>query len=272
MHADVWTLAHKREVGGASASRVLPVRHLLIILFLAMAISASCDYMNAVNDLVHAYAEYRMLLFLFLVILLMGSLRGIQRILVPVAGAFGALYAAPLHYRANAADLSDPEHAYKNLILFILAAAIAAGTMGCHCPGVYPCTSTLRTEGRTVFPGTSAYHNGKPFMVLMFVFRNGRSWVTILILLFLLFLLRYALWEEKAGTEDLTYGIALQFVFTVVFSLLHRYYFAYLYSRFSPDLPHGHGDELLPACRVFTLYSVSCRQTPCAVSEEEISR
>ena len=86
----MYGLWHKREES-ISASRVLPVRHLLIILFLAMAISASCDYMNAVNDLIHAYAEYRMLLFLFLVILLMGSLRGIQKILVHVAGAFSAL-------------------------------------------------------------------------------------------------------------------------------------------------------------------------------------
>jgi hypothetical protein len=51
-----------------------------------MALAASCDYMNAVNDLIHAYAEYRMLLFLFLVILLMGRLSGIARILVPGVG------------------------------------------------------------------------------------------------------------------------------------------------------------------------------------------
>ena len=228
----MYGLWHKREEN-ISASRILPVRHLLIILFLAMAISATCDYMNAVNDLIHAYAEYRMLLFLFLVILLMGGLRGIQRILVPVAGAFGALYGA-LHYRANAADLSDPEHAYKNLILFILAAAIAAGTMAVT---ALVCTLVQHVADR----GQNRISWNRPliimagtFMVLMFVFRNGRSWVTILILLFLLFLLRYALWEEKERwTEDLTYGIALQFVFTVVFSLLHRYYFAYLYSRFS---------------------------------------
>lgn len=228
----IYGLWHRRE-RKTNASQGISIRHLLIILFIAMAIQASCDYMNAVNDLIHAYAEYRMLLFLFLVILLMGSLSGIQRILVPVAGTCGALYGF-LHYRANAADLSDPEHAYKNLILFILAAAICVGTMAVIalvCTLVQHLVSRNRAHTPWNRPLGILW---TVFAVLLLVFRNGRDWITILVLVFTLFLLRYLLWGEKVmWAWDLKAGIALQFALTVVFSLLHRYYFAWVYSRFS---------------------------------------
>lgn len=228
---------HKRS--DQERGKNISLSHLLIILFLAMALAASCDYMNAVNDLIHACAEYRMLLFLFLVILLMGRLSGIARILVPVSGGCGAVYAI-WYGLSHAANSTDPEQGFKNLILFVLGSAVTAGVMAA--------TATVTALFRTLVgaqkhpddPKTRVPWN-RPlvvifavFAVLLLFFRNGRTWMGILVLVSALLVLRFLLWEEKnRWADDLKAAIALQFALTAAFSLVHRYYFAWVYSRFS---------------------------------------
>lgn len=69
--------------------------------------------------------------------------------------------------------------------------------------------------------------------VLMLLFRHGKTWVLLFVLVYCLVFVRFLFWRERRyWLEDLCRGIALHFAFAVADSLLHRYYFAFLYSRF----------------------------------------
>lgn len=228
----LYGLWHKRT--DPKEPRPVPWRHLFISVCIALNLAASVDYMNALNDLLHDNAEYRIALFSFLMILLMGELTKGQRILTGSVSAVTAL-AAIRYAMTHTAALDDPERAEKNWILFFLCAAYVAGAAA-----IAAAVSTLvlscKKSGRAGTRGKNLplWISFAVFAVLLLVFRNGRRWIWVLVLVSSLFLVRFALWKERSRwLSDLTLGVVFQFTGLVIFTLLRRYYFAYAYSRFS---------------------------------------
>lgn len=71
------------------------------------------------------------------------------------------------------------------------------------------------------------------WMILMLVYRNGRDWIILMTVMFLVFY--YCIWRWKDKNKLLQIfcnGIILNFVYMVAFSLMHRPYHRFRYNRF----------------------------------------
>lgn len=71
------------------------------------------------------------------------------------------------------------------------------------------------------------------WMILMLVYRNGRDWIVLMTVMFLVFY--YCIWRWKDKNKLLQIfcnGIILNFVYMVAFSLMHRPYHRFRYNRF----------------------------------------
>ncbi len=69
--------------------------------------------------------------------------------------------------------------------------------------------------------------------ILMVIFRHGWLWPLVMVVMFLVFFLRFGVWERKAMyTNILANGILLSFVFVLVESLLHRPYHYFMFVRY----------------------------------------
>lgn len=100
--------------------------------------------------------------------------------------------------------------------------------------------------------------------VWMLIFRNGRQWVVLLAAVSVLLLVRYIFWRERSlWLQDLCRGIVLHFLFAVCDSLLHRYYFAFVYTRFGMQFHTVTVTGyylLIVGAAALTLFSVRFRQ------------
>lgn len=71
------------------------------------------------------------------------------------------------------------------------------------------------------------------WMILMLVFRNGREWIVLMAVMFVLFYYCIWRWENKEKLLQIfCNGIILNFVYMVVFSLMHRPYLRFRHNRF----------------------------------------
>ncbi len=71
-------------------------------------------------------------------------------------------------------------------------------------------------------------------LVWMLIFRGPRQWVLVMAPVIALLYARYLFFtDRKLWLRDVSCGIALNFVCSVLYSMLHRYYIAYEYNRFS---------------------------------------
>lgn len=70
-------------------------------------------------------------------------------------------------------------------------------------------------------------------LALMIVFRNGRTWGITMTLLFVLFYIRMWAWDgSKNILRILADGLTLNFIYMVIYSLMHRPYHRYYYYRY----------------------------------------
>ena len=75
------------------------------------------------------------------------------------------------------------------------------------------------------------------FLVLAMIFsRPYTSWIFLLAALMAAYIIRYALFHERgAWLRDLCRGIVLQFLFMAGYSVLHRYFLSYKFTRYAMD-------------------------------------
>lgn len=70
-------------------------------------------------------------------------------------------------------------------------------------------------------------------MSLMIIFRNGRTWGIVMTILFVLFYTRMWTWDgSKNILRILADGLTLNFIYMVIYSLLHRPYHRFIFYRY----------------------------------------
>ena len=208
--------------------------HYGIIVCIALLMSQSADYMNATNDYLHDTAMAWIAVLICLITLLMGDIasncNGKTAAVTVISVVLASVYS--VHSWIPAAQ--DPEAAWKNSVTVSRAAACAAAAVA-----VTSLVCMLADRIRRRQKPLTGVRKGLLAVVLLFtvwilIFRNTRLWTPLLAGIWLLFYLRYRFWTgRKRLLQDLCEGILLDFACKVAYTMLHRYYLAYMYSRFS---------------------------------------
>ncbi len=208
--------------------------HYGIIVCIALIMSKSADYMNATNDYIHDTAMAWIVVLICLITLLMGDIASNCNAKTAAVTVVSVLLAViySVHSRIPAAE--DAEAAWKNSVTTSRAAACAAAAVA-----VTSLICMLADRIRRKQKPLTGVRKGLLAVVVVFtvwilIFRNTRLWTPLLAGIWLLFYLRYRFWTGKDRfLQDLCEGILLDFAFKVAYTMLHRYYLAYMYSRFS---------------------------------------
>ncbi len=204
-----------------------------IVLCIALLMDRSAAYMNATNDHIHNAAEGWIVVLLAVITLLMAELPSLLNA-ATMSTFMASLIGGIAYYAGHAVTGEDPEAALKNAAVLAVSAAIV-----CGCTAA---VSILWTAADAVRNGTRAQNRLRrgltavlaALAVWMLVFRNTRGWIPLFVAVWGLFYLRYRFWKGRARfLEDLCRGVLLDFAVKVGYSMLHRYYLAYIYSRFS---------------------------------------
>ena len=234
----LYGLWHKRPVftemeremsfGGAVSS----VRHLLNIVCIALLFKYSADYMNALSDITHDNAQNAIIILLCLVMLIMGDLSWTLNGWTVLTAA-GASAAAVLWYHAHKEGPQvryylEHNSVYRSSAAAMVFAAVTAVSLIVMLTRRTGCRKKLpKAQLLTALPLTA-------LLAWMLIFRGPRQWVLVMVLILVMFYARYLFFtDRKLWLRDVSCGIALHFVCSVLYSMLHRYYIAYEYNRFS---------------------------------------
>lgn len=187
----------------------------------------SCyEYMNGLYDIHHSYAACRMLTWFALAIIctfkkneLFTVYHLIYAIAAPIGGYF---YAKPYE------GVAEQDELYKLQAYVLVVGGFALLSM---------IIALIKMMGKKKLPSTKLYlpYTGCLALLLglMIMFRNTRTWVVLLAVLFILFYLRMWMWEKKDRLLPI-FGNALilHFVYTVGYCLLHRPYLRFKFHRY----------------------------------------
>ncbi len=209
------------------------LRHVGIILCIALLLDRSAVYMNATNDYIHDAATNWIIVLLAIILLLMGEMSSVLNGATMLA-ALVSVVTALVYYVGHAVPASETEAAWKNSVTISMSAAIVLGSIAVVSV-LWMLVDAVTAKKRP------QNHLSKGFALIltvlagwMVVFSNTRVWIPLLVAVWLLFYLRYRFWEGRGYLlEDLCKGIVLDCACKILYSMLHRYYLAYLYSRFS---------------------------------------
>ena len=227
--------------------------HVVIIVCVALIFAVCTDYMNALNDFVHHTCESQLMILLCVIITAMGASgkRPAFAVTTGAAGLVGALTGV-LYYRHSCLpETADQFELFNGVLVWQTAAwvCVAAAAAGMLADLVSRWLSGTGKKAGADNAGDDAKKPGAgirkvlhavPAVLLvllaicMILQRNDRWWIVELVVMYALFYVRYATWEDKAGWLcDLCFGAAANFCWAAGYSMLHRYYFAYFYNRFS---------------------------------------
>ena len=206
------------------------VTHLFQMLCIAAMLWYATDYMNGISDFYHRVSERQITIAFLLLILSTFSWKELRRIstgilLVVLAGI--AIY----YVNANAYPPEDKDFVLGNQIVRLTGVCIVLTGL------------TVFHVIRSLIASRTGWNLKKltPFAcltilmaVFLILFRNGRLWPLVLIGFYGLFYLRFVIWEGRHDwNRILAGGILLNFLATVGYCLLYRYYAAFLTSRFA---------------------------------------
>ncbi len=225
----LYVINRKRETCGVIDLPVYikdHVRTWIISGSLAVMIWKCFEYMNGLYDIDHAYASRRVLIWFFIAIIatfgkkqLLNIPNVIWAIFAP-AGFFVYLHMNPV--------LAEDMLLYKLTCGVILMAGFMAINVILTIIGLF--------KGRV-----RAAVFDKPYLILTIVFAigivalsNTRTWPIQLVSMMAVLAFRLCFYEDRnRWTEYLCNGIILNFLAMMVFSLLHRPYYGYIYHRYN---------------------------------------
>lgn len=233
-----------RLTAAGAPDRQTRISDLLQTVFTAVTLAFCCDYMNGLYDINHRVSEREMAFFFLLIVLSTFRARELRNRGTLVSGvvsaAAGCLYLVRHWSSPNAAG-EGASLENQALVFGVLTAAVFAVTL----------TNVIRQimVKRAVGAGRSVGkepHSEVParvslpylaalamFALWIVIFRNTRLWPVTLAVFGLLLYLRFITWEERGRfLTNFTNGIVLQFVVTVIWCLLRRYFLAFIYIRF----------------------------------------
>ena len=184
------------------------------------------QYMNGLYEIHHTYATRRMLIWFILALVFTYSkeelLKLMHGIYLVVAGVAAYFYAKPY------IGLEEAEEVYKLQAYLMVVGGLLIILLLTNVFGMIRKQITLKRK--FAIPYTVFF---AVLMTLMLVFRNGRSWETTMIVLFVVFYFRMFVWEysDKMITIFCN-GVILNFVYMVIYSLMHRPYHRYYFYRY----------------------------------------
>lgn len=204
--------------------------HVFQMLCIAAMLWYATDYMNGISDFYHRVSERQITIAFLLLILSTFSWKELRHVttavLIPVLVLIAIGY---VHMHAYPPEDKD----------FILGNQIVRLTGVC----IVLTGITVFHVIRSLVASRAGWNLKKmtPFAWLtiltalfLVLFRNGRVWTLVLIGYYGLFFLRFPLWKDRANwNRILLGGILGNFLLTVAYCLLYRYYAAFLTSRFA---------------------------------------
>lgn len=191
----------------------------------AGAIWACCNYMNGLYEIHHTVAYRQMLIFFALAVIVTYTRRELFNLVNLVYAAVAAV-AGYFYYQNTVRLLEEPEELEILTVKLTAWVGILAG---------FVIVNTIRILiGKKV--GRISIGYGilvALFFTLIIIYRNTRGWPIYLVCAFVLYYLRMAAWDKKAGLlQNICNGILLHFGAMVVYCLLHRPYMYFQYYRY----------------------------------------
>lgn len=231
--------------------------HFMQALFVAGAIQACCAYMNGLYDIHHRIAERQFMSYFALIIISMSSAK---RIFNRVSALYAVVASAALvwFYGTNYTEIQDGD---LGLAAFRYG-LVAAFFCGFAVLLILRLLIRKKRFSRISIPFASVLGL---FFLLAIIFNNGRSWMIALVISFLVFYLRYSLWDKKEYLlQNISTGIAIHFMCALAFSLLQRPFLSWIYPRF-PFIFHTVTVTavylMVVTCAAFLLLAEKCRKS-----------
>ena len=202
-----------------------------VVALVALSIRFACDYMNGLYDIFHHVAERRELLcVLLLLFLMLPAGARTQKKNLAIAAVAAALAAMRLYRHLPAGE--EETDALLRTILWTEAACLIVGAV-VAAQLLLLIVRRLRKQQKPAGRPTLFALCTIVFFVCLFALQNGRYAAGGMVIAAAAFYALYRDWEERPDwTRLLTYGIALHFAASIVYSMTHRVYAAFSNARF----------------------------------------
>lgn len=206
------------------------LQYVLIMFCIAMGVWYASDYMNGLYDIFHTISEKHMVIWLLLGMVLTFSIKEVLNFynLLWIVGS--AIYGVH-YYSINKLAETEKEADLQNLILrcsiiiFILGGLLVLNIIRLVVLAIKDKKISARPS---VFGIILAV-----FFVALILLRNTRDWGIYLVLTFTCLFIRLAAWKKKKDYYNiLAGGLMMNFVISMAFCLLHRYFSGYILGRF----------------------------------------
>ncbi|MDR0220279.1 MAG: hypothetical protein LBI54_02615 [Lachnospiraceae bacterium] len=201
----------------------------LQVVFLALAFNACCDYVNALYSAQQKIGQNKQIIFFGLAVLAMMRRREIFRyvnlLYLTIAGGL-AYYFYDEQIKAGMDELSKNDITIITLTTWVnlIGGFVALNVLFNVVNGI------IKKEMKQisyVFGGLLLL-----FIALLVVFRNGRAWLVVLAVCFVVYALQCGVEKRGKVIYNICYGLILQFVWQVGYSLLFRPFATYRSIRF----------------------------------------
>ena len=215
------------------------VKYILMMFSIAMSVWYACGYMNDLYDIYHLLSQRKIIIWLLVLMLFTFTLKEmitpINVIWVLASSILGFMY-----YRGNALAATEKEYDLHNaalkylIIIVILSGLVAIGTVRSIIAGY-----NEKKHGHQLQEGVSLKLGRFGSLVIIFfaliiVFRNTRTWGIVLAAVFAALYIRMLFFKGyKDWYKILSGGLMLNFAISLGFSLLHRYFPAFVSGRFA---------------------------------------
>ncbi len=215
------------------------LQYILIMFSMAMAIWYACQYMNDLYDIYHEISLRHMAIWLLVAMFLTFSLKEALNIYnliwVVASGIYGVRF-----YGLNKLPETEKEYDLHNLILKCgIIIVILGGLLVLNFVRIL--VLSIREKRFHTNHGEKKCLRPTAFGVVLLVFfvllvamRNTRLWGIYLVITFVCFYIRIAVWgKNKDYYKILSGGFMMNFAISLLFSWAHRYFAGYVSGRFA---------------------------------------
>lgn len=215
------------------------LQYILIMFSMAMALWYACCYMNDLYDIYHDISLRHMAIWLLISMLLTFSLKEALTIYNLIWVVAGSIYGVH-YYAVNQMPDTEKEYDLHNLILKCgIIIVILAGILAMNFIRIL--VLSIRDRRFHTHHGEKKCIRPTVFGVVLLVFfaamiamRNTRVWVIYMVLTFVCFFIRIAVWgKNKDYYKILSGGLMMNFAISLVYSWTHRYFAGYTSGRFA---------------------------------------
>ncbi len=205
----------------------------LIMLCMAMVLWYACDYMNDLYDIFHTLSERKMIIWLLLLMLLTFTYKeaiNIINLIWLIASVVGGI----IYYSSHVMADTEKEYDLHNAALkYGIIIAILLGFLLINILRNAFRRITKRNNSKLAFIPTFYGIMLLIFFVLIIVFRNTRWWGATMAVMFTVLYYRVSVFYGRKDWYKILYGgLMVNFILSLGFSLLHRYFPAYVSGRF----------------------------------------